>query len=399
MKPVWPNIQHSRLLRRLFRGVSFALATFFLTTGLMTPVVGALHPAQQSGDLTAPATVETLLAQDPNTSDNATLYFNTPTFAVSVHPRNSQNLQMNVYDTQNNRSEQLNVPTVFRGSLNNDGWVSYDSLGSRNGRNVIYRASANPNAFQARLEILDASNQQVLLSQNSTSIRAMNVPRPETGPSAPNLANTIVSFETSNYAVRVFNDSGVRKLNVYNKSSRQQVVNGQPASLESPGTPPFECWVNYFGGNQFNGAAARYFVRVSGRNEARLEVIDANGSVLLDEPRTSGSPLVTNIPSSDIPQCFGGSGSGTTPSSLAPFIAAVFGDQNTLQQVQQFLTSFNRNPGGFTCSVDPRFESARQGQFINAAECDNRNDAAVVVELLRGRGFNSRLVYRNFRYR
>jgi len=402
MKSAWPNIRFSRWSRRLFKTLSFAIATFFLTTSLVLPVSGALPSSGQTFGQELSQTGDSLLAQDPNTSNNATLYFATPTFVVSVHPRNTQNLQMNVYNKDNNQAEQLNAPVISRGAVSNDGWVSYDSFGSREGRNVIYRASGNRNAYQARLEILDAGTQQVLLSQNSISISAFNIPPGTTGPGNDVLLReTVVAFETQNHAIRVFNDGGVRKLNIFNKASRQQVVNGQPASLESPGAPPYECWVNYFGGSQFNGAAARYFVRVSGRNEGVLEVIDANGSVLLEEPRVSSSPLITNIPSNDIPQCFGGSASGTTPASLAPFVAAVFGDEDDLQQIQQIVRTGtgSRNIGGSTCNVDPRFEDARQGRFINAAECDSRDDASAVVSFLRGRGYNARLVYRNFRYR
>ncbi len=402
MKPAWPNLRFSRLSRRLFKTLSLAIATFFLAATMMLPVSSAVHTPIGASELSLPQEFESILAQDPNTQSDATLYFTTPTFVVSVHPRNTQSLQMNVYNKDTRQTEILNAPAFFRGALNNDGWVSYESFGSRGGRNVIYRASGNRNAYQARLEILDAGTQQVLISQNSISISAFNIPAGQTGPGGDDLlSRTIVSFETQNHAIRVFNDGGVKKMNIFNKASRQQVVNGQPASLESPGSPPYECWVNYFGGNSFNGAAARYFVRISGRGEALLEVVDANGAVLLEEPRTASSPLVSNIPSNDIPQCFGGSGNQTSPAALAPFIAAVFGDQNTLQQIQQLLTREGgvRNIGGISCSVNPRFESARQGQFINAAECDSRDDAATVVSFLRARGFNSRLVYRNFQYR
>jgi hypothetical protein len=309
---------------------------------------------------------------------------------------------MNVYNRDTRQSEQLNAPAVFRGSLSNDGWVSYDSFGSRAGRNVIYRASANRNAFQARLEIIDASSNSVLLSQNSTSIRDFFVPEGNTGGGQGDiLARTLVAFDTQNHSVRVFTDQGVTKMNVFNKPSGQQVVNGQPATAEVPGTAPFECWVTYFGGQNFGGASARYFIRVAGDGQALLEVIDANGAVLLAEPRVGTSPLITNVPQADRPQCFGDSGS--VSSSLAPFIAAVFGGENELQQVRQVLVpaggSGNRGVGGLTCAIDPRFENARQGRFINAAECSDRNDAGAVVSFLRGRGFNSRLVYRNFRYR
>ncbi len=399
MKPAWPNFALSRWSKRLLKTLSLFIATVFLITGLTVPGQSAGQPTLPTAD--ADAGIESLLAQDPNTSGNATLYFQTPTFTVSVHPRNTANLQMNVYNKDTNQAEQLNAPATFRGSVNQDGWVSYDSFGSRNGRNVIYRASGNRNAYQARLEILDASTNSVILSQNSISISAFNIPPGDTGTGSGNLANTVLAFETQNYAVRIFNDNNVRKMNVYNKSSSQQIVNGQPATPELPGMDPYTCWVSYFGGQSFNGASARFFARVSGDGQARLEVLDANGGVLLSEPRVTSAPLVTNIPQQDRPQCFGNSGTVAESAALAPYIAAVFGGENEVQQLQQLLNSNPafRNSGGLSCVVNPRLERARQGQFINAAECTDYNDAAAIVNLLRGRGFNSRLVYRNFRYR
>jgi hypothetical protein len=397
MKPVWPNIPLSRWSKRLFKTLSLFITSVFLVTGLSVPGYGTMQPTALMPNTAAEVGLEGLLAQDPNTSNNATLYFETPTFTVSVHPRGTQFLSMNVYNRDTRQTEQLGAPVVYRGSINSDGWVAYDSYGSRNGRNVIYRASGNRNSFQARLEIIDAGSDSVLLSQNSTRIVALNLPAITPGQDDI-LARTLVGFDTQNYSVRVFTDAGVTKMNVYNKISGQQVVNGQPATAEVPGMPPYECWVTYFGGQGFAGAAARYFIRVSGDGQALLEAIGANGAVLLSEPRVSTAPLVTNIPQSDRPACFGDS--GTVSGSLAPFIAAVFGGEAELQQVRQVLSpTGGRGVGGLSCVINPQFENARQGRFINAAECNDRNDAGAVVSFLRGRGLNSRLVYRNFRYR
>ncbi|MGF1569535.1 MAG: hypothetical protein ACFCVD_15945 [Nodosilinea sp.] len=402
MKLAWPIHRFSPWSKRLLRTLSFAITSCFLTINLILPTGAAIHPSGNALGGAPEVGTAVLLAQEPNTQNNSTLYFSTPTFTISVHPRNTAALQMNVYNKDTRQAEQLNAPTSFRGSINNDGWVSYDSFGSRNGRNVIYRASGNRSAFQARLEILDASNNAVILSQNSINIQAFNIPEGATGPSPEQnlLANTILSFETRNYAVRVFMENNVKKMNVFNRPSNQQVVNGQPATAELPGMAPYECWVSYFGGQQFNGAPARYYARVSAGGEALIEAVDANGSVLFSEPRLSSSPLVTNIPQADRPQCFG-TGTVSSGAALAPFVAAVFGGDSELQQVQQILggNSGARSIGGSTCTINPRFESARQGQFINAAECDSRDDASAVVNFLRARGLNARLVYRNFRYR
>jgi hypothetical protein len=85
---------------------------------------------------------------------------------------------------------------------------------------------------------------------------------------------------------------------------------------------------------------------------------------------------------------------------MAPFVAAIFGDQQVLTSVQALVQRDTATPRRLdTCTVSPRFEDAPQGQFINAAECTNRSQAEAMVSFLRGSGFNSRLVYRNFRYR
>ncbi|PSR14579.1 hypothetical protein C8255_23960 [filamentous cyanobacterium CCP3] len=398
MKPAWPSFRFSRWSKRLLKTLSLFIASVFLVTGLTVPGHAALQSETLTPNAAAEAGLDGLLAQDPNTSNNATLYFNTPTFVVSVHPRDTQFLSMNVYNKDTRQSEQLGAPVILRGELRSDGWFSYDSYGSRNGANVIYRASGNRTTRQARLEILNAGSDSTLISQNSTSIQAFNLPG-GSGPGQGDLLNrTYVGFDTQNHSVRVFNDNGVTKMNVYSKVSGQTLVNGQPATAEISQTAPYECWVNYFGGQSFGGAAARYFVRVSGDGQALLEVIAANGGVLLSEPRISTTPLITNIPAADRPECFGDSGN-VGSGALAPYVAAVFGGENELTQLRQVLSGGGRGAGGLTCAIDPRFESAPQGRFINAAECNDRNDAEAVVSFLRGRGFNSRLVYRNFRYR
>ncbi|MGB3310263.1 MAG: hypothetical protein WBG32_07965 [Nodosilinea sp.] len=405
MKPAWLNVPLSRWSKRLLKTLSLFITSVFLVTGLTVPVQSALQPATLT-PTAAEFGLDTLLAQEPNTSGNATLYFDTPTFTISVFPRNSQFLSMNVYNKDTRRSEQLNAPVTRRGGIISSDWVSYDSFGSRVGRNVVYRASGNLNTRQALLEIVDASNSSILLSQNSTSVRDFFIPGtalgpgPGPGPGDNIQANTFVGFETQNHSVRVFNDRGVTKMNVFSKVTGQSLVNGQSATAEATEIVPYRCWVNYFSGQSFGGVAARYFVRVSGSGEALLEVIAANGGVLLSEPRINSAPLVTNIPQADRPTCFGDSGSVPDGAGLAPFVAAVFGGDNELQQVRQVLPSgTSQGIGGPTCVINPRFENAPQGRFINAAECTDRNDASAVVSFLRARGVNSRLVYRNFRYR
>ncbi len=407
MKPAWPNLPLSRWSKRLLKTLSLSFVSVFLVTGLMVPGYSATQPATLVSGISEVG-VGTLVAQEPNTSGNAILYFETPTFTVSVHPRNAQFLRMNVYNRDTRQSEQLNVPVTPRGSIISDSWVSYDSFGSRAGRRVVYRASGNLSNNQARLEIVDASNSSVLLSQNSTSVRDFFIPganpgaNPGTNPRQDDLlSSTFVGFETQNHSVRVFNDNGVTKMNVFSKTSGQTLVNGQRAIAEATEVNPYRCWVNYFSSSNLTGATANYFVRVSGDGQAVLEVIAANGGVLVSEPRITSAPLVTNIPQADRPACFGPG--GIVPddgAGLAPFVAAVFGGDSELQRTRQVLPSgSSQGIGGLTCVINPRFENAPQGRFINAAECTDRNDASAVVNFLRARDLDSRLVYRNFRYR
>jgi hypothetical protein len=132
-----------------------AIASFFMVTSLILPAYSG----------------------EPNTASDSTLYFKTPNYTVSVFPRSPAALKMNVYrQATPARSEALNSPAFYRGTINNDGWVSYEAYGSRDGRNVIFRASANRNTYQARLEILDAANSSIILSENATSISAMVTP-------------------------------------------------------------------------------------------------------------------------------------------------------------------------------------------------------------------------------
>ncbi|PZV00724.1 MAG: hypothetical protein DCF32_17125 [Leptolyngbya sp.] len=405
MKPVWPNVPLSRWSKRLFKSLALFVTSVWLVTGLSVPGYGAAQPTVLTPNAAAEVGLEGLLAQEPNTAGNATLYFETATFTISVFPRNSQTLRMNVYNKETRQSEQLNAPVTRRDGIISSDWISYDSFGSRTGRSVVYRASGNLRNNQARLEIVEVSTSSILLSQNSTSVRDFFLPGANPGPN-PNpgqgdlLNRTFVGFDTQNHSVRVFNDSGVTKMNVYNRVTNQPLVNGLTATAEATDIAPYRCWVNYFGGQSFGGTAARYFVRVSGDGQARLEVIAPNGGVLLSEPRVNSAPLVTNIPQADRPACFGSGATVPDGAGLAPFVAAVFGGDNELQRVRQALPSgSSQGVGGLTCVINPRIENAPQGRFINAAECTDRNDASAVVSFLRGRGLNSRLVYRNFRYR
>lgn len=363
---------------------------FLLAVAAFTAIVGLAYPTQAYVPALATSAAPVIdtnaaparliqLAQEPNTQQNSTLYFNTPTYVVSVFPRDSTALRMNVYNKVTGQLEQETAPTTFRGATNNTGWVSYESFGSRNSQNVIFRANANRSTFQASLEIIVQATSAIQVQENSTSITAMNVPA--VNPPGPSDANTIASFETRTFATRVFLENGIRKMNVFSKLNQQTEVNGQPATLVNPTEAPFQNWVSYFGGQSYRGIPGRFFIRVNGSGEGRLQFIDSTGRAVIEESREG--PLLVNIPPSDLPP---GVDPPAASASLDPFIAAVFGDEQTLVEVQRVASA-------------ARFESSRLGRFINAGSFANRYEAEALVSLLRSRGFNSRLVYRNFSYR
>lgn len=389
----------SRFVKRLrswigkqkWRPLALGAMAFFLAVSLVHPVQGYVPSTALSNPEQDNLKLPLEIAQDPNTQANSTLYFNTPNYVVSVYPRDSTVLRMNVYNKTTRQVEQDAAPANYRGPINNNAWVSYESFGSRALQNVIFRASANRSTNQAQLEIIVQTTNAVQVQESSTSITAINVPAGNTGGgtsvggggnnTAAIAANTVLAFDTRTFSSRVFTEGGIRKLNVYDKLARQDNVNAQPATLVNPPVAPFQDWISYYGGSDYRGIPGRYYVRVNGRGDGRLQFINANGQVILDEAREG--PAVVNIPTSDIPV---GTEAPAANVNLDPYIAAVFGNEQTLAQVKAIAPA-------------ARFESAPQGRFINAGSFTNRYEAESLVNLLRSRGLNSRLVFRDFNYR
>jgi hypothetical protein len=368
---------------------SFALAACFLAITLALPGHSLVSsPSATPDSLNRPA-LDNFIAQDTNI-----LEFRTPNYSVRVFRQGSGITLMNVYRrTAPTRLEQDSGPATITGQVTNT--VTYESFGSRDNRNVVFRTIATRNPRQAELAIVDSQSGGVILREFATEFLAFNIPNPP--PENDLLNRTILGFETPAHSVRVFTDGGIRKMNVYNKLSNQQVVNGKVAEVVNPPTSPYENWVSYFAGEGFNAVPGRWFARVNSQGRAILEFVDSNGNVLLSEQRISSVPLIVNIPAGDIPA---GVDDPATSTNLAPYIAAVFGDQSTLEQLRRLYNSPQapRTFGGQALQ-EPYFESARQGRFINAGNFDNRDQTAALVSYLRSQGFNARLVYRDFRYR
>lgn len=390
MKPVWPSRRLSSGLRRFVQRCSFALAACFLAITLALPGHSLVSSPAVNPDTVNPSALEHLFAQ----AQTNILEFRTPNYSVRVFQQGTGITLMNVFKrTAPTRLEQNSAPTAITGQVSNT--VTYESFGSRDNRNVIFQAIATRSPQQAELSIVDQQSGGIVLREFATEIIAFNIPA---APPENNLLNqTVLGFETPAHAVRVFTEGSIRKMNVYNKLSNQQVVNGKVADVENPPLAPYEAWVSYFAGEGFNSVPGRWYARVNGQGEAVLEFIDSNGNVLLSERRISTVPLIVNIPPGDIPP---GVDEPATSADLSPYIAAVFGDQSTLDQLKRLYDSPEapRAFGGQTLQ-EPYFESARQGRFINAGSYDNRDQAAALVSYLRSQGFNARLIFRDFRYR
>jgi hypothetical protein len=389
MKPVWPSRRLSLGMRRFVKQLSFALAACFFAVSLALPGHSLVStPSATPASSNRPA-LENLIAQNANILD-----FSTPNYAVRVFREGNGVVRMNVFKrSAPTRLEQNAAPASLVGPTTST--VTYESFGSRDNRNVVFRTIATRSPRQAELTIADSQSGAVILREFATEIRAFTLPAP---PEQDNLLDrTILGFETPAHAVRVFTDGSIRKMNVFNKLSSQQVVNGKVAQVVDPPMSPYENWVSYFAGEGFNSVSGRWFARVNSSGQAVLEFIDSNGNILLSEQRMTTVPLIVNIPSSDIPP---GVDNPATSADLSPYIVAVFGDQSDLEQIRRLYNSPQapRTFGGQPLQ-DPFFESARQGRFINAGSFDNRDQAAALVSYLRSQGFNARLVFRDFRYR
>lgn len=332
-----------------------------------------------------------LLAQADN--EQTILNFDTTNYAVRVYQRNTQT-RMRVFSRRDDRVILDEAAVFVPNSGRNNAFSSYRSIGS---------FSAQPARFFARvdavnntqLEIFDAQN-NLIRQENGGTNPVVALPPDQRPPNSagnnqPSEANTRLAFVTASFATRVYEDNGILKMNVYTRDN-QPLQNGVAASPVLNPQSPYESWVSYVSNGSFQGIPVRYFSRISGRGETLLEIVeDASGRTLLSQPGIG--PVTINIPPSEIPP------TAETPvasENLDPYIAAVFGDANTLERLQSLQQSATAS--GIPLQ-EPRFEEAPQGRFINAGSYRNRDEAAAVVNFLRSRNFNSRLVFRDFRYR
>ncbi|MDB9528204.1 hypothetical protein PN498_19585 [Oscillatoria sp. CS-180] len=302
-------------------------------------------------------------------ADGTILSYRTSGYSVRVFLQNGRTV-MNVYDQVEDLLRLNAQPAEFTVQ---GGQGAYVSTGDYSGRQARYSSFVTPDGT-ARLLIQDGSD-VVIVNQPSTSVSVFAVPE---NTLQRVRQDTILSFNTASYAVRVFERDGFKFMNVYNKFTAESEVNGKPASLV-PAVTPYENTVSYVASGTRNGQSVEYISRIDGTGGTTLEIFNINGQRLFEEPGIG--EVVINIPSSDLPE-----GVGEIGRVDDAFVAAVFGDENTLAQVQQLY------PEAF-------LEDARQGRFINAGAFQNQNSAEVRVLELRSRGFDARLVFRDVRYR
>ncbi|MGD1940298.1 MAG: hypothetical protein ACFB0G_03225 [Leptolyngbyaceae cyanobacterium] len=310
---------------------------------------------------------DSLLAQ---AADATILNFGTADYSVRVF-REGGDLKMNVFDASQNLLRVDGVPTTF--TVRN-GRGAYITTGDYSGRQATYVAEVFPNRTAA-LEIVDGTN-AVITNQPSGNVAVFAIPESDL---AQVRQDTVLNFETSSYAVRVFQRDGQRFMNVFNKFTGQQELNGTAASVAEP-MFPYESAVSYVASGQRSNQPVQYFARIDGSGRTFLEIFNVNGQRLFQEPGVG--EVVVNIPQQDLP-----TGVDDIGQVEEAYVAAVFGDDNTLNEVKQLF------PEAF-------MDSSRQGDFINAGAYASQDEATLRVLELRSRGFhNARVVFRDVRYR
>jgi hypothetical protein len=339
----------------------------------MGPAIAALNPAVMSASELAPRLEQGVRAEPlqlAQITNSSVLYFRTPTYTVHVY-RVDNGYRTNVYNNASQIVEHRDAATTL--AVDED-FTTFSSVGTRNGALASYQILVDSND-QLTLQILDAAG-GLLVQEFATGDALINLTANQRPAPARN-QTTILAFETNTYATRVFRRSGDEYfMNVYNRLSGVSEQNGVQATLV-PAIPPNDRQVSYVSRGTYNGVPARYFTRIDGSGQTVLEVISDRGQTLLLEPGVG--PVTVNIPAGDIP-----AGVSTIPNNA--YIAAVFGDFSTLSQVQQLY------PGAV-------IENSALGSFINVGAFTNRDLAMARVFELRGRGFNSRLIYRRVQYR
>lgn len=369
------------------------VASLTLASTLVLSAVAGLSAARAATDKPEPAIAETTVEREQPVevaqAINTTLLYDTGEFTVRVFRRGSSGLLKNVFDNARQVLILDSQPATLRTVAGQDAYVSF---GVFQGRQVEYASQVfdkpeDPAGGFARLVILQGEfggDTSIIRVEDAEFVDIFNVP-PGVGQGSAQ-RDTILFFETQSYAVRVFNRGGNRLMNVFNRFSDVQEVNGQVTTFV-PAAPPFETVVSYVASGVRNSQSVQYYARYDPcDSEAFLEIYNSNGTRILREPSV-GLPEV-NIPAAELTpaqqECGGTSGQQRLNDA---YVAAVFGDADTLRAVQRLY------PDAFLDN------SARQGQFINAGSFTSEQAALIRVLELQDAGFDSRLVFRDVRFR
>lgn len=350
-------------------GATFLLAS---TAGSMPSLAVTESTRLRQVEVGAPTNTNPQIAQ---VSDNSILYFATQNYVVNIYTSNGQTL-MNVYDAFNDLNRLFGAPT--RNTIA-EGRATYISTGSFSGRQATYTViieNADINNRRVRLVIEDGSGNTIAneLANRFDAFRVADDILRGTQDS-----NTILRFDTTNYTVHVFDRGGPgRFMNVFNRFTGITEVNGGAASL-APNLPPYERAVSYVSSANTGGQPVRYFARIDDSGQTILEVYNINDQRIFQQ--IGEGPVTFNIPPQDFPV-------GVEPFNqvVSTYVAAVFGDEDTLGEVQRLF------PNAF-------MEHTSQGRFINVGLFSSRDAARSRVFDLRSRGFQSRVLFRDVDYR
>ena len=380
------------------------VASLTLASTLVLSAATSLGIAKAAQEMPESALPENLVDNDQSLEiaqfTRDILAYDTGEFSVRVFERGGGTF-MNVFDNFRRVTILNGAPASLSRVQGQDAYVSF---GSFNGRSVEYASQVfakpqDPAGGFARFFILDQNfgpggEVSVIRVEDAEFVSVFNVP-PGVGVGdggGGTVQGTLLFFETQTYAVRVFNNAnGQRLMNVFNRRTSAQEVNGALASLENP-INQFERTVSYVANGGLTNQPLRYYARYDYCSETTfLEIYNNSGARILRENSVGGGQ--NNIPPADFPSnqpCDGtdpGGGSGVDPRVQDAYVAAVFGGDSTLREVQRFF------PDAFMDT------SSRQGNFINAGAFSSEEDAIIRVLELRREGFNTRVIFRDVRFR
>ncbi|MEM9817964.1 MAG: hypothetical protein AAF827_16375, partial [Cyanobacteria bacterium P01_D01_bin.6] len=277
------------------------VASLTLASTLVLSTVANSGMVKAATEMSESALTETLTGDEQSVEvaqfGPTLLLYNTGEFTVRVFREGGSTL-MNIFDNSQQILRVNNQPATLRTVAGQDAYVSF---GTFNGRQVEYASQVfdkpqDPAGGFARLLILEGTNNIVRI-EDAEVVEIFNVP-PGVG-QGQSERDTVLFFETQTYSVRVFNRGGQRLMNVFNRISNLQEVNGKLATLVNS-VPPFENSVNYFASGVLSNQSVRYYARYDYcDNTTFLEIYNTTGTRLVREGSV-GVPQ-NSIPPTDFP--------------------------------------------------------------------------------------------------